>query len=113
MIQGDPDALRTLARNLVDNAVRYTPPGGSVGVRGRATSAGALLEVVDTGPGISPADRERVFDRFYRQPGTQASGTGLGLAIVKAIAGRHRAEVTLSEAAGGGLRALVSFPQPS
>ena len=110
-IRGDREALRVLVRNLVDNAVRYTPPHGSVQVHSRATPDEAVLEVTDTGPGIAPADRERVFDRFYRRAAAQESGTGLGLAIVKAIAERHGARVALSEAPGGGLRATLSFPQ--
>jgi signal transduction histidine kinase len=100
-------------RNLVDNAVRYTPPHGSVQVRSRAAPGEAVLEVTDTGPGIAPAERERVFDRFYRRAAAQESGTGLGLAIVKAIAERHGAHVILGEAPGGGLRASVSFPRAS
>jgi signal transduction histidine kinase len=110
-ILGDREALRTLVRNLVDNAVRYTPPEGSVQVRTRADRNEALLEIVDTGPGIPPEDRERVFDRFYRRATAQESGTGLGLAIVKAIADRHGAKVVLGEAPGGGLRVAVSFPR--
>jgi two-component system OmpR family sensor kinase/two-component system sensor histidine kinase QseC len=110
-IHGDREALRVLVRNLVDNAVRYTPPHGSVQVRCCPTPDEAVLEVTDTGPGIAPADRERVFDRFYRRAAAQESGTGLGLAIVKAIAERHGARVALSEAPGGGLRATLSFPR--
>jgi len=110
-IHGDREALRVLVRNLVDNAVRYTPPHGSVQVRCCSTPEEAVLEVTDTGPGIAPADRERVFDRFYRRAAAQESGTGLGLAIVKAIAERHGARVALSEAPGGGLRATLSFPR--
>lgn len=113
VVQGDFEALRTLARNLVDNAVRYTPPGGSVRVRCRATAAGPFLEVSDTGPGIAAADRERVFDRFYRHPAATENGTGLGLAIVKAVAARHAAQVRLDDAAGGGLTVVVSFPAAS
>jgi two-component system OmpR family sensor kinase/two-component system sensor histidine kinase QseC len=109
-VRGDRDALRILARNLIDNAVRYTPPGGSVRVSCIPTQGAVVLEVTDTGPGISPADRERVFDRFYRHPTTQESGTGLGLAIVRAIAARHAAQVSLHEAPGGGLRVAVGFP---
>jgi len=112
-IHGDREALRVLVRNLVDNAVRYTPPHGSVQVRCRSTPDEAVLEVTDTGPGIASADRERVFDRFYRRAAAQESGTGLGLAIVKAIAERHGARVALSEAPGGGLRATLSFPRAS
>jgi two-component system OmpR family sensor kinase/two-component system sensor histidine kinase QseC len=111
VIAGDPESLRTLARNLVDNAVRYTPPGGSVRVRCAPMGEHALLEVIDTGPGIPPVDRERVFDRFYRRAAAQESGTGLGLAIVKAIADRQGAQVALAEAPGGGLRVTVEFPR--
>jgi two-component system OmpR family sensor kinase/two-component system sensor histidine kinase QseC len=110
VVRGDAEALRTLARNLVDNAVRYTPPGGRVQVLCRALAQGTVLEVQDTGPGIAAADRERVFDRFYRHPTATATGSGLGLAIVKAIAAQHGAEVTLGEAEGGGLRVTVRFP---
>ena len=112
-IQGNREALRTLVRNLVDNALRYTPPGGSVQVRCGRTPGEVTLEVTDTGPGIAPADRERVFDRFYRRAAAQEGGTGLGLAIVKAITERHGAEVALGEAPGGGLRARVIFPRSS
>jgi signal transduction histidine kinase len=112
-VKGDPEALRTLARNLVDNAVRYTPPGGSVRVRCHTTDAETLLEVIDTGPGIVAADRARVFDRFYRRASANETGTGLGLAIVKAIAARHGARVVLDDAPSGGLHVTVSFPRPS
>jgi len=114
-VRGDPEALRILVRNLVDNAVRYTPPNGTVQVTCReASDGGVLLEVADSGPGISPPDRDRAFDRFYRLYGAEQSGTGLGLAIVKAIAQRHGAAVTLDSGPAnlglGGLRASVHFP---
>ncbi len=109
-VRGDPEAMRILVRNLVDNAVRYTPPTGSVEVRCRTSAEGAVLTVSDTGPGIAAADRERVFDRFYRRATVQEGGTGLGLAIVKAIAERHGAQVALDEAPAGGLRVAVRFP---
>jgi len=112
-VRGDRDALRTLARNLVDNAVRYTPSGGSVRVLCHAEAAGAKLEVIDTGPGIAAADRARVFDRFYRRANANETGTGLGLAIVKAIAARHGAQIVLDDAPSGGLHVTVSFPPPS
>jgi len=113
VIIGDPDALRTLLRNLVDNAVRYTPSEGrvDVAVQRGGTPEQAILRVVDTGPGIPPEDRSRVFDRFYRRPGTSPPGSGLGLSIVKSIATAHAATVTLeSGPAGVGLAATVSFP---
>jgi signal transduction histidine kinase len=111
-VTGDREALRTLVRNLVDNAVRYTPPGGQVQVHCGRNSRGAYLEVTDNGPGIAPADRQRVFDRFYRRSGTTESGTGLGLAIVKAIAERHGAAVLLDAAPTCGLRVTVQFLAP-
>jgi two-component system OmpR family sensor kinase len=98
-------------RNLVDNAVRYTPPGGRVDVSVEAADAGARLSVSDDGPGIAPADRERVFDRFYRPAGNATSGSGLGLAIVRTIAEAHGASVALAPGADGqGLTVTVSFP---
>lgn len=113
MLPGDREGVRTLVRNLVDNAVRYTPAGGSVRVRSLATTDGAVVEVADTGSGIPPSDRVRVFDRFYRRLPAREGGTGLGLAIVKAIAERHGAQVTIDDAAGGGLRVAVIFPRAS
>ena len=95
MVLGDREALRTLVRNLVDNAVRYTPAGGRVQVRTRGgaprRASRPVLEVTDSGPGIPAADRERAFDRFYRRASAPQGGSGLGLAIVKAIADRHGA----------------------
>ena len=113
-VAADADALRTLLRNLVDNAVRYTPPGGRVDVSVQApapdASGGARLTVTDDGPGIAPAERARVFDRFYRRPGTAPPGSGLGLAIVKAIADAHGATVELADGPGGkGLAVTVAF----
>lgn len=110
-VAGQPDTLRTLLDNLVANAVRYTPPGGRVDVACGMDGASAWLEVQDNGPGIPPAERARVFDRFYRRAGESAGGSGLGLAIVRAIARRHGAEVVLDDAPGGGLRARVVFPK--
>jgi signal transduction histidine kinase len=112
-VQGDRDALRVLVRNLVDNAVRYTPEGGQVRVSTHQQTSGATLEVVDTGPGIPPSDRERAFDRFYRRSNAPEGGSGLGLAIVKAIADRHGAQIRLDDAPGGGLKVTVAFPRPA
>ena len=105
-----PDAIEMLLRNLIDNAVKYTPPGGTVTVQVRALADGVLLSVDDSGPGIAAADRERVLDRFYRAPGTEATGSGLGLAIVKAVADLHGAALSLTDSPElGGLRVEVRF----
>ncbi len=109
-VSGDSEALRILVRNLVDNAVRYSPPAGSVNVRIERTAEGANLIVDDSGPGIPEAERARAFDRFYRREGTQEGGSGLGLAIVKAIADRHGATIGLGDSPAGGLRVIVQFP---
>jgi two-component system OmpR family sensor kinase len=112
-ITGDRTALRTLIDNLVDNALRYTP-SGQVTVRVAREGGSTVLEVEDTGPGIPPAERERVFDRFYRGEAASAGGTGLGLAIVKRIAERHGGQVELLDGRGGrGLRARVTFLSPA
>ena len=97
VIAGQPLMLRELLSNLIDNALRYTPAGGSVTVRVRRDGAGgpALLEVEDTGPGIAPSERERVFERFYRILGSNTQGSGLGLAIVREIAQQHGAEIDI------------------
>ena len=110
-VRGNRAALATLIRNLIDNAIRHTPEGGVVDVTLDRDEARARLRITDSGPGIALAERERVFDRFYRVPGTQAVGSGLGLAIVRTIAARHGAHVTLdSGPQGRGLLVSVEFP---
>lgn len=108
---GYPDAARILVRNLLDNAVKYTPEGGTVDVEVQRSGDAWLLEVHDSGPGIDEVDRERVLDRFYRVAGSQATGSGLGLAIVKSIADLHGATLALDLSARlGGLCVSVRFP---
>jgi two-component system, OmpR family, sensor histidine kinase TctE len=99
-LQGEPVLLGEMVRNLVDNALQYTPAGGSVTVRVCPATAfsGLRLEVEDTGPGIAAAEREAVFRPFYRALGTQVDGSGLGLAIVREVAQRHGAQVQVADA---------------
>jgi two-component system OmpR family sensor kinase len=105
-VDGDADALATMLRNLVDNAVKYTPAGGTVDVE----VCGRQLVVEDSGPGIPAEERERVFDRFYRVAGSEAGGSGIGMAIVKAVADKHGAKLTLTQSERlGGLRVEVQF----
>lgn len=112
LVDGERGALAALVRNLADNAVRYAPPGSRVKVTVMLDGAVPVLVVDDPGPGIPEADRERVFDRFFRRDaadGEGAQGTGLGLAIVRSVAERHRARVELSDSPLGGLRVTVRF----
>jgi len=105
--------LRTLVKNLVDNAIRYTPVGGRVDLSVGQLAGAVVLCVEDTGPGIAPAERERVFDAFYRTVGTEPAGSGLGLSIVQAIAQRVGARVSLAwsdDAAQRGLKVQVLLP---
>jgi len=109
-LAGDAAALHALVRNLMDNAIRYTPAGGVVRLAAFAEDGSAFLAVEDTGPGIPPEERSRVFDRFYRLPGSSAEGSGLGLAIARQVADAHGAEIALDDAPGGqGLRVTVRF----
>ncbi|MBL8504178.1 MAG: sensor histidine kinase N-terminal domain-containing protein [Rhodocyclaceae bacterium] len=110
-ISGNALLLRELIVNLVDNAVKYTPPEGRVTVRSRASEF-AILEVEDDGPGIVEADRELVFERFYRVLGNEAPGSGLGLAIVREIADLHLGSVQLKPSPSGrGTLAQAVFPR--
>ncbi|MES2534754.1 MAG: ATP-binding protein [Pseudomonadota bacterium] len=109
-IEGDVDSVLILIRNLLDNAIRYTPGGGVVRIELRAEADHASLLIDDSGPGIPEAVTNRVFDRFYRVPGTSPTGSGLGLAIVKTIADRHGATISLASSSLGGLAVQVRFP---
>ncbi|SDI77148.1 ATP-binding protein [Variovorax sp. OV700] len=110
VVNGQPEALRMLLRNLIDNAVKYTPEQGRVDVGIAMNGSAVELSVDDSGPGLPEEERARVLDRFYRSGEPQAPGSGLGLAIVKSIADLHGATVTLAASPSlGGLRVLVRF----
>jgi two-component system sensor histidine kinase QseC len=113
-VQGEPLAIEALLRNLIDNALRYTPVGGSVRIEIASTASGARLIIEDSGPGIADEAHGRVFDRFHRELGSGVSGSGLGLSIVKRAAESHGAQVALSRSAAlGGLKVCVDFPSAS
>jgi two-component system sensor histidine kinase TctE len=99
-LMGEPVLLGEMVRNLVDNALQYTPQGGTVTARVMPDpqGLGIVVQVEDTGPGIAPAEREAIFRPFYRALGTQVDGSGLGLAIVLEVAQKHGAEITVSDA---------------
>ncbi len=107
----DPADLPHALGNLLDNAVKFTPRGGTVRLAASEEGGEAVLAVSDTGPGIPPADLPRLFERFYRGEGAKrAKGTGLGLAIVRAIVTANRGRVDASNAPGGGAAFRVRLP---
>ena len=110
-LSGTADLLRVLVRNLVDNAVRYSPASGIVNVSLAAGNGQATLTVLDQGPGVTPEERASLGRRFHRVLGSGESGSGLGLSIVKRIAELHHAEIEFDAGeAGPGLRVKISFP---
>ncbi len=113
-IWGDDELLDQIATNLVSNAIKYTPAGGSVDISAEADETHVTLRVADTGIGIAEEDVPRVFDEFYRTKGGRdftARGTGLGLAIVKSIADAHDAEITVASELGNGTTFTLRFPR--
>jgi two-component system sensor histidine kinase QseC len=107
---GDRQKLLSLAINLLDNAVRHGPEGGRVLATLRREGRDAVLAIADEGPGIPAELRERVFESYYRIPGTRGGGGGLGLAIVREIAEAHGASIEIDEGPGGrGTRVAVRF----
>ncbi len=109
MVQADGPLLAELLSNLLDNAVRYGRSEGRITL-GVQAGDGLQLYVEDNGPGIEAAERQRVFERFYRSPGTHGEGCGLGLAIVREIAQLHQASVRIdANPGGGGARVTVQF----
>ena len=110
-VPGHEWLLRELLTNLVDNAIKYTPKGGSVTIRCGPLGRGAFLEVEDDGPGVPEHEWPRLFERFYRVPGTQGEGNGLGLAIAEEIARVHRSQLRLAAGEGGrGLKISLVLP---
>jgi signal transduction histidine kinase len=106
-VEGDPVQLRQILVNLVENAVHAASPEGAVTVRGQRDEGGVLLHVEDTGPGVDPATRSRLFEPLIT---TKVNGIGLGLALVRRIAERHGGSVEYSDREGGGARFTVRLP---
>jgi len=112
-VLADPEAIVQAVDNLLQNAVRYTPEGGSIRVRVRRKAGKAALEVEDTGIGIESKHHDRLFERFYRVDNARSrevGGTGLGLSIVKHIIQAHGGEVSLESDPGHGSVFKVSLP---
>jgi signal transduction histidine kinase len=109
-IVGMEFGIAVLMRNLIENAVRYSPPGSALRIATGRDGAGSYAVVDDAGPGIPPAEREHVFELFYRLPDAPEGGCGIGLSIVRAVAHVHEAQIALDESPLGGLRVTVRFP---
>ncbi|MFL5618772.1 MAG: ATP-binding protein [Gemmatimonadaceae bacterium] len=113
--RGDPSLLRRLLLNLLDNAIKYTPAGGAVCVRTARAAAGYTVSVTDTGAGVPPEARDRLFDRFFRatrarRAGADAPGAGLGLAIARWIAEAHAGRLELAATGEGGSTFVLTLP---
>jgi two-component system sensor histidine kinase TctE len=110
-VRGDAVGLTEMISNLLDNAIRYTPPGGTITLSVGYEMGGGVLRVEDSGPGIAPEHRERVFERFYRILGSGQKGSGLGLAIVREVATLHGAKIELDSGVDGkGTLITLRFP---
>ena len=112
-VRADEEALRQVLSNLIDNAVKYTPPGGRVTISGRVDGAVVLCDVTDTGPGIAPEHQSRVFERFYRVDKARSrelGGTGLGLSIVKHLTQAMGGSVEVKSQVGQGSTFTVRLP---
>ncbi|WP_445156111.1 sensor histidine kinase [Arthrobacter sp. Hor0625] len=114
MVYGDQDLLVTALRNLIDNAIRYSPENTRVGVGVRSRDGLVAVSVTDQGEGLSPEDQERVFERFYRVDSARSrhtGGTGLGLSIVKHVMANHGGEVTVWSQPGQGSTFTIRLPE--
>ena len=112
MVEGRAEALSVLVRNLLDNAVRYTPAGGWVKAGISRSPDGLVLKISDSGPGIAEQDKDRIFDRFYRGLGTEQTGSGLGLSIVQRVVDLHAAKIEFQTGTGEGKGVMVKVTFP-
>ena len=109
-VRGDRDLLFQAFANLLDNAIKYTPPGGDIRVSLENTAGGPRIRIVDNGPGIPERSREQVFKRFFRlEESRHTPGNGLGLSLVEAVARLHQASIEL--AGQPGLDVSLAFPE--
>jgi two-component system OmpR family sensor kinase len=113
LVRGEPAMLASVVHNLIDNALRHTPEGGRIDIGVYREGEHVVLQIEDTGPGISPDDYKRVFEPFVRGNQPVEGGTGLGLSIVKRIVERLKGSVVLENVPKSGLRATVSLPVPT
>ena len=113
-VDADPDKLRSVLDNLVGNAVKFTPHGGTIRIVARTGADSVILDVIDSGPGVPAEERETIFDSFFRgraRPGGRVAGSGLGLAIARELTEAHGGRIgVVAEAAGGHFR--ITLPRP-
>lgn len=110
-ISGDWDLLSLAVVNLLDNAVKYTPPDGAIEVRVRETAGRILIEVADTGPGIAPEDLPQIWQELYRSASARSvPGSGLGLSLVRAVVERHHGTVLAESRMGRGTAVRIELP---
>jgi signal transduction histidine kinase len=111
VVHADRRRLRQVLANLVDNAVKYTPPSGRVAIDARREGEDVVVAVSDTGPGIAAEDRERIWERLYRGDQSRSErGLGLGLSLVRAIVQAHGGSVSVDSTPGQGARFIVRLP---
>jgi signal transduction histidine kinase len=117
-VEGDPDRLQRVLRNLLDNALRHTPAGGTIQVQAASADGQVQVSVSDSGPGVAEADLERIFDRFYRgelsrrrDEGGATSGAGLGLAIARGLVQAHRGRIWAEPSPLGGVSVQIRLPE--
>ena len=113
-VHGDPELLMTALRNLIDNAIRYSPENTRIGVGIRAREGTVSVSVKDQGPGIPESEQDRIFERFYRVDAArsrQTGGTGLGLSIVKHVVAQHGGDISLWSAPGQGSTFTMTLPE--
>ncbi len=104
-VEADAEKLRSIVDNVLGNAVKFTPPGGSIAVRSKADGGDAVIDVVDSGPGVPPEERDSIFQSFFRgraPAGGRIEGTGLGLAIAREFAEAHGGGISVITRAHGG-----------
>lgn len=112
LLSADKSRLQRVFSNLLDNAIKYTPPGGKITVSADEVDKRVIISVQDTGIGISPEEIPRIFDRFFRADKSRSvPGVGLGLSLVQAIVRRHEGEIKVSSSPGSGSRFTVVLPQ--
>jgi signal transduction histidine kinase len=115
-VEGDPDRLQRVLRNLLDNALRHTPAGGTIQVQAASEGGQVQVSVSDSGPGVADTDLERIFDRFYRgelsrrRDGSAAAGAGLGLAIARGLVQAHRGRIWAEPSPMGGVSVQIRLP---